>query len=619
MCGICGFVRIGRSLSEEDDSIIEQMNKKLFHRGPDGQKILLIDNLAIGFSRLSIIGLENGMQPIMNEDSSIVLVCNGEIFNYIELKAELEKKGHLFRTATDVEVIVHLYEEYGIDFIDQLNGQFAFALYDRKRQQLFCVRDHLGILPLYYTRLDDVFLFASEIKSLLEFPGVPRSVDLVGLDQVFTFPGLISPRTMFRNINSLENGHYLSLSADGQLQDHEYWDLLYPETEARVNGRSEKAYIDELEELFESSIRLRMRADVPTGFYLSGGLDSSMILMKASQLFGDIRKEVFSIDFVESHLSESIYQKQVAGASGASLNQKIFFYDDISDRLRLSVYHSECPIKETYNTASLALSESVRANNVKVIQSGEGADEFFAGYVGYRFDKMRQMNTYTDTASPEERSLREKTWGDSSFLYERNFSEHDQVKKSLYSQSLVEAYDEINCLNSRIVNKKRMIGRDKVSKRGYADYKLRLVDHLVSDHGDRMALANSVEVRYPFMDKRLVEYSACLPPSLKLNGLTEKYILKQMAARFLPKKVIEREKFHFVAPGSPYLLQKNIPYINDLLSYERIKRQGFFDPDAVESLKKKYSQQGYTINAPYEDDLLITVISFGLLLELFFE
>lgn len=618
MCGICGFIKYNEGVSEGDEKAIRNMNSKLVHRGPDAQDTLRFENVALGFSRLSIIGLENGMQPIYNEHQSIVLICNGEIFNYIELKQQLILRGHSFKTQSDVEVIVHLYEEDGMEFLNKINGQFAFVLYDKRIKKLFCVRDQMGIIPFYYTFTDNTFIFGSEIKAILEHPKVVREVDRIGLDQVFTFAGLISPRTMFKNIKSLENGHFLSINDKGEITDKEYWDLIYPEQEIKLNGKSENYYINKLEELFETSINLRLRCDVPSGFYLSGGLDSSMILMKVNQLFPRLKKEAFSIDFIESQLSESFYQKLVAKESNSVLNQRTFFYEDICDRLQQSIYHSECPIKETYNTASLSLSESVRSKGIKVIQSGEGADEFFAGYVGYRFDKMRAMNMVQNRSSPVEEALRERLWGDKTFFYERNFLEFDDVKRSLYSSELNSSYQEINCLNYHVVNKSRLENRDVLSKRAYIDYKIRLVDHLISDHGDRMALANSVEVRYPFLDKSLVEFSTQIPPELKLKNLTEKYILKKMASRFVPKPVFEREKFHFVAPGSPYLLQKNIEYVNDILSYDMVKKQGYFNPDKIEQLKNVYSKDGFAINAPYESDLLIVVISFGILLDTFF-
>lgn len=618
MCGICGFIKFNNRTSSEDAGIIRKMNSKLFHRGPDAQDTLLFDNVALGFSRLSIIGLENGMQPIYNEDRSLVLVCNGEIFNHIEIREELQKAGHVFKTRSDVEVIVHLYEQEGMEFLNKLNGQFAFALYDKRIGKLFCARDPMGICPLYYTLVENTFIFGSEIKAILEHPLVPREVDLVGLDQVFTFAGLISPRTMFRHINSLENGHYIIVNDQGVIQNNEYWDLIYPEQEMQQDGHPEKYYIDKLEEYFERSIQLRLRADVPSGLYLSGGLDSSMITMKVSQLYPTISKEVFSIDFAESNISETPYQILIANESRSKLNKKTFYFKDISERLKQAIYHCECPLKETYNTASLSLSEATRAKGIKVILSGEGSDELFAGYVGYRFDRMRAMNFVQNATSPEEEDIRERIWGDKTLFYENNFQELEKIKRGLYSDAVNEKFDEVNCLNHPVINKERLRNRDVLNKRSYIDYKLRLVDHLVTDHGDKMALANSVEVRYPFLDKDLIAFSTQVPPELKLKDFTEKYVVKGMASRFVPKKIIDREKFGFIAPGSPYLLQNNIEYIEQILSYDLIGKQGYFNPDRIEELKNTYRQKGFTLNIPFESDLLITVITFGILLEEYF-
>lgn len=619
MCGICGYIDYDGLVGEGDNQIIRSMIGKLAHRGPDAMDTLLFDNVALGFSRLSIIGLQNGMQPLFNEDESLVLICNGEIFNYIELKAELRKAGHFFKSDSDVEVILHLYEEYGTEFLNRLNGQFSFVLYDKIKKQLFCARDQMGIIPFYYTFIHNTFIFASEIKAILEHPRAPKEVDKIGLDQIFTFAGLISPRTMFKDISSLENGHWMLIDQTGKVSKKEYWDLIYPEGELHMNGKTEAHYVEKLESLFETSINLRLRSEVPTGLYLSGGLDSSMIVMKVNQLIPHLQKECFSIDFLDSLHSESNYQQLIARKSNSILNQHVFMSEDISERLRQSIYHSECPIKESYNTASLSLSESVRAKKIKVILSGEGADEFFAGYVGYRFDKMREMEGIKNTASVKEKQVRDRLWGDTSFFYERSFTDYEKIKRCLYSKTLNKSFDQINCLNYPILNKQRIKGRDIMNKRAYIDYKIRLVDHLVSDHGDRMAMANSVEVRYPFLDKDLIEFSAQIPSSLKLNGFTEKYILKKMADNFVPKEVTNREKFHFIAPGSPFLIQNKIEYINDILSHQTIKRQDYFNPDEIDNLKKKYGKKGYKINAPYENDLLITVITFGILLETFFE
>ncbi len=618
MCGIAGYIKNTR-INDQDHEIIKRMNNKLLHRGPDSQNSHLFENVVLGFTRLSIIGLDNGMQPIYNEDKSIVLICNGEVFNYIELKKDLEERGHVFSTKSDVEVILHLYEEFGVTFLNKLNGQFAFAIYDIRKKELFCARDQIGVIPFYYTQVKGAFIFASEAKAILEHPEVKTSVDLVGLDQVFTFPGILSPRTMFEGIKSLENGHYLIHKDNGEISVNEYWDLIYPEIDQQSYHNNESHYIEQLDELINRSIELRLRADVPSGVYLSGGLDSSLIAYKIKENFPKFLKDGFSIDFTDSLHSESHYQKLVANDLGVDLNQKVFLFDDISTRLEQAVYHSECPIKETYNTASLSLSESVRKNNIKVILSGEGADEFFAGYVGYRFDKMRDMNMIQIDGDNTEKQLREQLWGDASFYYERNYTSFNDEKKRIYSKSLNDSFDQINCLNYPLVNHDRLKNRHVLHKRAYIDYKLRLVDHLVSDHGDKMGMANSVEVRYPFLDKDMIEYSTQMPPDLKLNDFTEKYILRKIGEKYLPKQIMEREKFHFIAPGSPFLLQQKVDYIQDILSYDLIKKQGYFDPDMIESLKNKYSQKGFTVNAPFESDLLITVITFGIFLDQFFK
>jgi asparagine synthase (glutamine-hydrolysing) len=527
-------------------------------------------------------------------------------------------KGHQFKTNCDVEVILHLYEECKEGLLDKLNGQFGFALFDLKTNNLLCARDHFGVIPFHYTVVNNFLVFASEIKSILEYPEVKREVDLIGLDQVFSFPGLISPRTMFKGIKSLENGHYLSFK-DGELVDREYWDLKYPdEDESSYNKKTESEYVEEFRQLLHTSIKIRLRSDVPVGVYLSGGLDSSLIASKAKQIDPQKVKASYSICFNEKDISEQKYQKLVADSLKLIHTEKVFLYSDIADRLHDVVYHCECPIKESYNTASLSLSSLVRGQNYRVILSGEGADEFFAGYVGYKFDKMRQLQPISEGENQkDENEMRKHVWGDSNFFYEKYEYAFREVKRSLYSKKINDNYAEVDCHNHFVVNKDRLNNKHILHKRSYVDYKLRLVDHLVSDHGDRMALANSVEVRYPFLDKTIAEFAARVPPDLKLNDFDEKYIVKKVAHGLLPKEIINREKFGFVAPGSPYILKRNIEFINDLLSYETIKRQGYFDPNQVEKLKKDYMAEGFDLNIPFDSDLLIILITFGIFLEKF--
>ena len=299
-------------------------------------------------------------------------------------------------------------------------------------------------------------------------------------------------------------------------------------------------------------------------------------------------------------------------------SEKLFFPSDIAGRLQKVVYHSEYPLKETYNTASLALSESARSKNIKVVLSGEGADEWFAGYHGYKFDRFRKIQNKKASDELDYGSeINEKIWGDKNFNFEMNQYAFREVKRELYSENVNQIFEEIDSLQHKIVNKERLRNRDPLHKRSYLDYKLRLVSHLIADHGDRMAYANSVEARYPFLDKCLVEFVSKIPPDLKLKEFEEKYILKKIAQGRVPGEIIRREKFAFHAPGSPYLLKRNIEYINDLISYDKIKKQGYFNPDTVERLKNHYTAEGFRLNIPYESDLLITVITFGIFLEKF--
>jgi asparagine synthase (glutamine-hydrolysing) len=615
MCGIAGFIDLTGERAA-DEEVLVAMTNTLVHRGPDDSGYFTESGLGLGFRRLSIIDPLGGNQPLFNEDRSVVSICNGEIYNYRELREGLIKRGHPFVTNCDVEVLPHLYEESGAGFLNRLNGQFAFALYDRTQRRLLLARDHFGINPLYYTVVDNVLIFASEIKAILQHPLVRPEVNLTGLDQIISFPGIVSPQTMFKGIFSLPNGHYL-IAGNGDVSVREYWDLDYPQPGEFPYDKPETYYIEKLSDLFARSVSYRLQADVPVGFYLSGGLDSSMIAAMISRLSPQSRHS-FSISFTQQEISEHKYQTMMADYVQAEHHDINFGWAEISARLRDMIYHCECPVKETYNTCSMALSEAARNAGVPVVLTGEGADELFAGYVGYRFDSfgLRRVEKYNlETVLEEE--LREKLWGDKKLFYETDQLALRELKSALYAPEVYESFDEFDCLNFPLVNKERLRGRHYIHQRSYLDFKLRLADHLIADHGDRMALANSVEARYPFLDIDLIEFSREIPPELKLKGYVEKYILRKVAEDLVPPQILAREKYGFHAPGSPFLLRQNEEWINDLLSYERIKRQGFFNPDVVERLKRQYTREGFKLNLPFESDLLIIVLTFGIFLDTF--
>ncbi len=593
------------------------MMEALGHRGPDSSGHFVEGDLGLGFQRLGIVDLEHGDQPMFNEDRSVVMICNGEIFNFRELRTELAGNGHRFRSTCDVEVIVHLYEEYGIGLTDKLNGQFAFALFDRTRGKLILARDHFGIVPLFYTVVDGVLVFASEIKGILPHPAVTAEVDLVGLDQVLTFPGLVSPRTLFRGIESLGAGHSIQAGGEG-ITVKRYWDLDYPADGDLPYDRPESYYVNELRDRLQTSVRRRMQADVPVGVYLSGGLDSSLIaaMMRRADRSFDVRS--FSVSFQQADINESKYQRLMSRLVESSHHEIPFDWSAIAERLAMMVYHAECPVKETYNTCSMALSEATRAQGVKVILACEGADELFGGYPGYRFDALgERRGRSADLDALLEAELRGQLWGSDEIFYERDYFAFREMKNGMYSSLVMDRFHEVDALSHPLIDREMLRGRARLHQRSYLDIKLRLADHLLGDHGDRMALANAVEVRYPFLDRDLVEFARFIPHDLKVRNLSEKYAVRKIAEGLVPHEIVSREKFGFRAPGSPYLLQQKIEWINDLLSYDRIARQGYFDPDVVERLKLQYSNAGHALHPHLEDDFLLVVLTFGILLDTF--
>lgn len=609
MCGFAGLYT-PRDPSLPDRHLLARMTEQLVHRGPDDAACHHQPGLGLGVQRLAIIDPAGGAQPIFNEDRSIVLVCNGEVYNHRTLRAELLRRGHRFRAEVDIEVLVHLYEEFGLSLFDRLEAQFAFALYDSRRRLLLLARDPAGIAPLFYAWRANTLLFASEIKALLEHPLVDRRIDLTGLDQVVTLPGPVSPHTLFAGVRSLVPGHYL-LMRDGDPVDRAYWDLDYPPA-ADIDGGA-AADIDDLAERLRAAVGTRLSADVPVGLYLSGGLDSSLIAALASDFDraeGGGRRHAFSIGFAVPEIDESGQQSLLANNFGLVHHRHIFTADDIEAGLRRAVRHAEAPLKESYNTCSLTLSGLVQKNGLKVVLTGEGADELFGGYVGYRLDGARTATDDCTLDGALEREWRERLWGDASFFYEKDYAAFDELKAALYAPALAARLPDFACTGGCIVDPARLRGRHPVHKRSYVDFKLRLADHLLADHGDRVGYANSVEARYPFLDRAVIDWVRNTPPQWLLRDGWEKYPLRLVAARYLPAAIAKRRKFGFVAPSSAVLLQQRIEWAEDYLSHARIAAAGFFDAAAVERLKAQYRKPGFSLTTTFDTDLLMIVLTF---------
>ncbi|PLX74209.1 MAG: asparagine synthase (glutamine-hydrolyzing) [Desulfuromonas sp.] len=617
MCGISGYFALDFETDcRHAEQILGAMAATLEHRGPDEVGYQAGPEVCFGFTRLAIIDLETGQQPHYNEDRSVVCICNGEIYNHRELREDLEKKGHRLRTRSDVEVLVHLYEEHGDALVDRLNGQFAFALYDRSRRRFLGARDHVGICPFYYCIIGGHLVFASEIKAIFQYPGFQPVIDRSGLDQILTFPGLASPRTMFEGVKALPPGHLL-IADGGAPRVCEYWDLEYPQTGRLETPRNSDEVTEQLRALLTRAVERRLQADVPVGFYLSGGLDSTLVARLIHQLRPSDNWDCFSIGFDQAAIDEQRFQNIALQGIKAQRHLTLFDWKQISTRLPQAIWHAETPLKESYNTCSLALSSMVRGAGYKVILTGEGADELFGGYVGYRLDRLRQPEEFPEPEHILEQDLREQLWGDRYFVYERDYYALRSMKEAIYSEELVAGLDAFDSTCSPVVNLQRLVGRDPFHRRSYIDFKLRIADHLLADHGDRVAMANSVEARYPFLDIELIEFVRTIPPAMMIRDGVEKHLLKQAAAPLVPKEIVGREKFAFVAPGSDYLLRHDREFIMDYLSTERIKRDNYFNPATVARLQEMARDEGFTINQTFDNDLLMIILTFNIFLDQF--
>lgn len=608
MCGICGIYNI-KNRERIEKELVEKMLDTIRHRGPDGSQTLVLDQIALGFNRLSFLDLDGGMQPIQNEDKTISMICNGEIYNFQELRDELMAKGHVFSTKTDVEVVLHLYEECGLDFPKRLNGQFAIALYDDTCRQLLLVRDHIGIAPLFYTVAGDRLLFASEIKAILEYPGVPRKLNLKAVDQLMNYPGIVSPVTFFDGIYSLECGHMLRIVPDQEIQNIEYWDLVY---EMEEEDKGEAYYAERLRELLKEAISRRLVADVPIGFYISGGLDSSVVACYIGKYLLNSYYS-FSAEIDSGDLNEQQYQKIICDYVNSTHYSTRVTEDEIWENLSEVIYHAEAAVKESYDVAAYLLSGLVRQSPAKAVLTGQGSDEFFCGYAGYMVDQFRHMQR--NQMSAEECEVNERLWGDPYFRYERIHPEIGKIHRQIYSADIRGEHDRFSAWAHSPINVDRVRGLSSQKRRSYIDWKLRLSDHLLGEHGDRMFFSHSVEGRHPFLDVELLSFVAGIPDKYKLKGTNEKYILKKATEGIVPEEILKRKKFPFQAPGMSAMIKRSGG--GEFLSDSLIQKYGIFDIDYVRHMKQVYCRQDFQLMGAYEIDYLMIVMTVTMLCERF--
>ncbi len=647
MCAIVGVLNLADRPPVEL-SVLMDMLGMIRHRGPDGFGVYRDAHVGLGNARLSIIDLEGGDQPIGNEDGTVWIVYNGEVFNYVELRPELEKRGHRFATNCDTEVIVHLYEDYGPECLNLLNGQFAVAIWDAQERSLLLARDRVGVRPLFYTQHDGRLIFGSEIKTLLAAPGVTAEIDPQALDQIFTYWSTLSPHTAFRGIVDVPPGHYL-LARPGEPvgQAQPFWRLNFEEPAASAR-RPAQDYLDELESLLVDATRIRLRADVPVGAYLSGGLDSSTttaIIRRDT----NARLDTFSIAFVNNpEFDESAFQQRMAAHLGTDHRVVECTPADIGRVFPEVVWHTETPILRASPAPMFLLSALVRQHNMKVVLTGEGADEFLAGYdifkeMAVRRFWARQPDSRMRPALlrrlyPDITDLNSVSGAYLAAFFKRGLTEVDSPYYSHMIRWTNTARTRRFLQNTehRAHNTDDALGNahdvawpplplefsrwSPLAQAQYLEISVFLSQYLLSSQGDRPAMAHSVEGRFPFLDYRVIEFCNRLPSTVKLGGLTEKWLLKQLGRKLVPPEIWQRPKRPYRAPihrsfFGDGLAGRAPDWVSDVLSEAALRESGLFNAGAVAQLARKAA--GGARMSEVEDMAVVGVLSAQLVYQQF--
>lgn len=634
MCGIAGICRSDEA--RVDERLLQGMIGTIRHRGPDECGVHTGNGIGLAHARLSIIDLSTGQQPMASRDQSLWITFNGEIFNYIELREELLRKGHSFSTRSDTEVILHMYEEEGEECVHRLNGQWAFAIWDESKKKLFLSRDRVGVRPLFYTQTRESFLFASEVKALLAHPNVACELDVDALDQVFTFWVTLPPRTAFKNIWQVPPGHSMVVE-NGNIRIWQYWKLGYV-PECPPTPLREKQLTEDLLNLLLDATRIRLRSDVPVGAYLSGGLDSTVITALTHLLVGD-RLRTFSVRFEDAEFDESAYQREASAFLHTNHSDLPCSYRDIATIFPDVIWHTEQPILRTAPAPLLLLSRLVRQNGFKVVLTGEGADEVFGGYDILKETKIRRFWGRNPTSRWRPLLLkrlypymegiqRQPTAYLKSFfrIGEENLAspvfshlprwELTAKLKTFFSDDVRAELKQANCVSSLLGALPDSFSTwDSFNQAEYLEAMYLLPGYILSSQGDRMAMANSVEGRYPFLDYRVVKFASELPVSLKMKVLDQKHLLKKAAGKLIPTSIRERPKQPYRAPDGKSFFDSDPDYLGEMLSGSRIREDGIFDSQAVSALVAKFSS-GQAVSVK-DNMALVGILSTQLLLDQF--
>jgi len=603
MCGIAGLYDPGGRFPRRG-ALVRSMTRILRHRGPDDEGFFEDGPASLGHRRLSIIDLDSGRQPIANEDGSVVVVFNGEIYNFRELRRDLEAKGHVFRTRSDTEVIVHLWEDEGEACVSRLRGMFAFALYDRTQRLLFLARDRLGVKPLFLAEVGGALAFASEAKALLEIESVRNSgVSETAIAEYARFRFASAPGTFFRAVRKLLPGSVL-VATPGGVRESRYWDV--PEPGARSGGGSLLDYVSEARERLAEAVRLRLVADVPVGAFLSGGLDSSLLVALMRREGSASRVRTFSVGVDDESIDESRAARATACALGTEHFEVRVAPADLSDGLDLMVAHRDGPLSEPSDLALERLAE-LASRSVKVVLSGEGADEVFGGYWKYVVEGFRPLfsamprpfraHVLAPLASRLPARMRRVTSTVRSLSIEDEPSRYadyfascgEGEAESVLEPEFLARANGASGADSVRSSVGRVSGAPRLFRMQYADMRHYLPDNLL-ERGDRLTMAHSIEGRVPYLDHPLVEFASRVPPRLKVSGLRTKRLLREIARDLVPATVLSRKKIGFAVPVSAWLRGPLRARAEDALSSRAFRERGVVRPEAVTRLLGEHAR-----------------------------